>query len=217
VSRYLGRPQRAPIAIALLLSGPLFFASLLASSLAVEHPRVVAEWMNHAFWAKASGTHPAVEGKTFLQLVLSDPTPRNEALIWLCALIPEVLLIAFGIGVSFLRRFGAYIVCAAGAAVALLLRLPIDTWARHHTLRFPYGVDNVPDGSPSNQIGIGEWEANAKETIHSIGNVTILLAVGIVLVYLISHWRRVRALAHSLPPDADVGPAAFETPHTGPR
>jgi hypothetical protein len=210
VSRFFGRPQRAPVAIALLLSAPLFFASLLASSLAVERPRIVAEWKNHAFWAHASSTHPAVPGKTFHQLILGDPTPGNEALIWLWALLAVLLLVAAGFAFSTVRRFGAYLSCLAGVAGALLLRVNLDTWARHHAARFPFGVDNVPDSNTSNQIARGEWEANAKETIHSIGNVTMLLAAGIVLVYLISHWRRVRALAHALPAEADVGSVTLE-------
>jgi hypothetical protein len=210
VNRFLGRPKRAPIAITLVLSGPLFFAALLASSLAVERPRVVAEWINHAYWAKASGTHPARPGKTFLSLVLADPSTRNELEIWLYALLVVLILVAVGIGASFLRRGGAYVSCVAGVAAVLLLRLPLDTWVKHHTVRFPFGVDNVFDGSPSNQIGRGEWEANAKETIHSIGNVTILLAAGIIAIYLISHLRRVRALAHALPPEAEVGTTSLE-------
>jgi hypothetical protein len=217
VSRYFGRPQRAPVAIALLLSAPLFFAALLAASLAVERPEVLAEWTNHAFWAHSSNTHPKVVGKTFHQLILADPTARNEALIWLYAFLAILLLVAVGFVFSTLRRFGAYLSCAAGVVGALLLRVNLDVWALHHSARFPFGVDNVPDSNTSNQIARGEWEANAKETVHSIGNATILLALGIVLVYVISHWRRVRALAHTLPPDADVGPAALETPHTGPR
>jgi hypothetical protein len=193
------------VAIALLLSAPLFFASLLASSLAVERPRIVAEWTNHAFWAHASSTHPVVQGKTFYQVILADPTPGNEALIWLFALLAVLLLVAAGFAFSTVRRFGAYLSCAAGVVGALLLRVNLDVWAMHHAARFKFGVDNVADNNTSNQIARGEWEANAKETVHSIGNATILLAVGIVLVYLISHWRRVRALAHALPSEADAG------------
>jgi len=211
VSRFVGRPQRAPVAIALLLSAPLFFASLLAASLAVERPRVVAEWRNHAFWAHASGTHPAVVGKTFHQLILADPTPRNEALIWLYAFLAVLLLVAVGFLFATVRRFGAYLSCAAGVIGALLLRVNLDVWAVHHAARFPFGVDNVNDANTSNQIARGEWEANAKETVHSMGNATILLAVGIVAVYLISHWRRVRALTHALPPEADIGSAKLES------
>jgi hypothetical protein len=210
VSRLFGRPQRAPIAIALLLSAPLFFAALLASSLAVERPRIVAEWKNTFFWAHASGTHPVVKGKSFYQVILADPTPRNEAEIWFWALVFVLILVAAGFFFSTFRKFGAYFSCAAGVVAALVLRINLDPWARHHSLRFPFGVDNVVDSNTSNQIARGEWEANAKETIHSIGNAAIVLAVGIVIVYLISHWRRVRALTHALPPEADVPSITLE-------
>jgi hypothetical protein len=209
-SRFFGRPQRAPIAIALLLSAPLFFAALLASSLAVERPRIVAEWKNTFFWAHASSTHPVVKGKSFYQMILADPTPRNEAEIWFWALVFVAILVAAGFFFATFRKYGAYFSCAAGVVAALVLRINLDPWVRHHSLRFPFGVDNVVDSNTSNQIARGEWEANAKETIVSIGNAAIVLAVGIVIVYQISHWRRVRALAHALPPEADVGSVTLE-------
>jgi hypothetical protein len=210
VSRFFGRPRRAPLAIAIVLACPLFFAALMASTLAVEHPHIQAEWINHAFWAKKSATHPVVEGKRFLDRSLGPPTARNEALIWLCALVPSLALVVIGTSAAFLRRGGIYISCACGALLALALRIRLDTWTRHHTLRFPYGVDNIRDTSNSNQLNRGEWEHNARETVISIGNVTVILALIIVALYVFGHWRRVRALSHALPPEADVATPALQ-------
>jgi hypothetical protein len=170
----------------------------------------VAEWKNTFYWAHASGTHPVVKGKSFYQVILADPTPRNEAEIWFWALVFVLILVAAGFVFSTFRKYGAYFSCAAGVVAALVLRINLDPWARHHSLRFPFGVDNVVDSNTSNQIARGEWEANAKETIISMGNAAIVLAVGIVIVYQISHWRRVRALAHALPPEADVASITLE-------
>ena len=78
MSRFFGRPRRAPLAIATVLACPLFFAALMASTLAVEHPHIQAEWINHAFWAKKSGSHPVVVGKTFLDRSLGPPTVSDE-------------------------------------------------------------------------------------------------------------------------------------------
>jgi hypothetical protein len=202
-----GRPRRAPLVIAVVLAAPLFFAALMASSLAVEKPHVDAQWLNHAYWAHKGGK---LHGRVFLDQVLSSPSTSNEILIWLCALIPPAILVAIGAGAAFLRRGGVYLSCAAGAALALLLRLPLGTWARHHTARFPFGVDNIPDGSSSNQLDRGEWEHLARETVISIGNVTILFAAVIAALYAIGHWRRARALTHALSVEAETRAAALE-------
>jgi hypothetical protein len=210
VNTIFGRPRRGPIAVALVLAAPLFFAGLLAATLAVEHPHVVKEWINHAFWADKSSTHPVVAGRTFRQWVLQDPQPGNEALIWACAAVLVAIMAVVGMAASFLRRGGTYVSCLTGIVLALLLRVRLDEWVQHHTGRFPYGVDNVFDGSPSSQVGRGEWEVGARQAIHSIGNVTIGFAVVIMLIYAVLHVRRVRALARALSPQLDEA----ETPAT---
>jgi hypothetical protein len=162
--RLRGR-SRAPLAIAAFIAIPLFFSSLMASALAQEKPRLV-QW--------TSG------GK--LQTTYHDPTTGTEARIWLWALLPAALLIVLGYVVSRLP-YGFYIACLGAVVDAMAVVHKIDTWERHHTHRFPNGVDLIAANNPaSNQFDPGQWERMARDTALSLEHWTIGLALVSILV-----------------------------------
>jgi hypothetical protein len=168
IARVFGRGGRgrAPLAIASFIAIPLFFSSLMSSTLAQEKPRLV-QW--------TSG------GK--LQTTYHDPTTGTEARIWLWALLPPALLIVFGYFASRLPH-GFYIACVAAIVDAMAVVHKIDTWERHHTHRFPNGVDLIAANNPgSNQFDPGQWERMARDTALSLEHWTIGLAlISIVVV-----------------------------------
>jgi hypothetical protein len=163
--RLRGR-SRAPLAIASFIAIPLFFSSLMASALAQEKPRLVQ-------WTSA--------GK--LQTTYHDPTTATEARIWLWALLPAALLILFGYFATRLPH-GFYIACLAAIVDAMAVVHKVDTWQRHHSDRFPNGVDLIAANNPaSNQFDPGQWERMARDTALSLEHWTIALAlISIVVV-----------------------------------
>jgi hypothetical protein len=80
VIRRLRTGPKAPLAVAGILSVPLFLSGLMAMSLAVEKPSV----------------HESVR-KAKLVRLLGDPTGSTEARIWLLAIVPPVALLALGV------------------------------------------------------------------------------------------------------------------------
>ena len=96
-----GGRSRSPLAIASFVAIPLFFSSLMASTLAQEKPRLVQ-------WRNGSGLHT----------VYHDPTTSTEARIWLWALLPPALLIIAGWFATRLPH-GFYIACLAAIVDAM--------------------------------------------------------------------------------------------------
>src|SRR5205823_11947618 len=97
VVRRLWRVEtKAPLAVAGLNAVPVFFACLLASSLAIDRPRIV-------------------HGQEF------PGTSGTEAKVWLAALIGPAIVMAVGIAALALRRYGVYAAAAAGIVVCLVL------------------------------------------------------------------------------------------------
>jgi hypothetical protein len=168
IARALGRGgrSRSPLAIASFIAIPLFFSSLMASTLAQEKPRVVQ-------WTSAG----------HLRTSYFDPTSVTEARIWVWALVPAALLIAFG-WVAMRLPYGFYIACLAAIVDAMAVVHKVSVWATHHTTRFPDGVDLVPaSNAASNQFDPGQWERMARDTALSLEHWTIALAlVSIVVV-----------------------------------
>jgi len=163
--RLLRGKSKAPVALAAILSFPLFLAALMASSLAVDEPRVL---------------HRLRHGKVVLHYEQSSNA--TEAKIWLLALVPVAIMLAVGLLATLWRRGGAYVVSAAAITLSLLLPHRLDTWAARHTRRFPIGVDLIKDSDPSNLSSRGEWESSARDTVLSLTHWTIGIAVGAVLV-----------------------------------
>jgi hypothetical protein len=171
--RLRGR-SRAPLAIASFIAIPLFFSSLMSSTLAQEKPRLI-QW--------TSGEK--------LQTTYHDPTTGTEARIWLWALLPAALLIIAGY-VATRLPYGFYIACLAAVVDAMAVVHKTATWERHHTHRFPNGVDLIAANNPaSNKFDPGQWEKEARDTALSLQHWTISLAlISIAVVAALTIKRR---------------------------
>lgn len=163
----LGRlfESKAALAVAGLIAVPLYFAALMASSLALDKPHVV-------------GRHQ------------SPGTGATEGKVWLAALIAPAIVMAAGAAGLALKRHGIYL--AAGAGIVLCLVLPgmSHGWIARHERRFPFGVDFIRDSNPSNLSGRGEWERAAQDTVSSITHWTLGLAIGAIVVGALLEIRR---------------------------
>jgi hypothetical protein len=157
--------SRGPLAIAGFIAIPLFFSSLMAATLALEKP--------HKYeWTRA--------GK--LLTTWHDPTTGNIAAIWLWALVPPLVLIVIGL-ISMRLPLGFYVPCAAAIVMAVAVVHKTAVWERHHTARYPVGVDLVPPANvASDKYDRGEWEHMARETALSLQHWTIGLALASALV-----------------------------------
>jgi hypothetical protein len=168
---------RAPLAIAAFIAIPLFFSSLMSASLALEKPHKF-EWM--------SG------GK--LLTTWHDPTTGTVAAIWLWALVPPLVLVVVGL-VATRLPLGFYIPCGAAIVIAMAVVHKTGTWERHHTSRYPVGVDLIPpSNAASDKFDQGQWEHMARETALSLQHWTIGLALASGLV-MGSLWVRRRFFA----------------------
>jgi hypothetical protein len=153
--------SRAPLGIAAFMAIPLFFSSLMASTLAQERPKI-SQW---------KGCH------TGLCTTWHDPTTANETRIWLWALVPPLVLVVCGWVASRLP-LGFYVSCVAAIVIAMAVVHKTATWERHHTARFPWGVDLIPASQPqSNHWDPGQWEAEARSTALSLQHWTIGVAI----------------------------------------
>ena len=161
IRRAFRRGSKAPLGLAGLLSITLYFAALMASSLAVDEPRVI---------------HRLRNGKDVLRYEQSPNA--TEAKIWLLALIPVGILLAVGLLAMLWRRGGLYVVSGAAIVLSLLLPHRLDAWTARHTRRFPLGVDLIADSNVSNLASRGEWEQNARDTVISLTHWTIGIAIG---------------------------------------
>jgi hypothetical protein len=165
IRRAFRRGSKAPLGLAALLSITLFFAGLMASSLAVDKPRVI---------------HRLRHGRVVVHYEQSSNA--TEARIWLLALIPVAILLAVAIFATLWRRGGLYVVSGAAIAISLLLPHRLDAWTARHTRRFQLGVDLISDKDPSNLASRGEWEQNARDTVISLTHWTIGIAIGAVVI-----------------------------------
>jgi hypothetical protein len=157
---------RGPVAIAAFIAIPLFFSSLKAASLALEKP-LKYEWKG--------GVHG-------LLTTYHDPTTRNIATIWLLAAVPPLVLVAIGF-VSTRVPLGCYVPCAAASVIAMAVVHKTAVWERHHTSRYPVGVDLIPPTNPSSdKFDRGQWEHMARETALSLQHWTIGVALASALV-----------------------------------
>jgi hypothetical protein len=184
------RPRsKAPLALAGFLALPLFFASLMAVSLAIEKPRVIE-------WTRGTG----------IARVFYEPAATLEAKIWLLSFVPALILVAAGYGACFFR-YGMFATCGIAILEALLLLVRVGRWERHHTARFLYGEDLLSDKTNSSLTSQGQWEHNAAATVHSLSWYTIVLALVAALIVIALEWRRRRG--------TPVPPAGSELQMTG--
>ena len=171
--RRLRPVSRAPIGLAGFLALPVFFASLMAASLAIEKARVVE-------WSRPGG---------HIARTWHNPTDSTEAKIWLLALVPPLLLVLAGLLAAYLP-FGIYVTCAAACVDALALTLRLHRWELHHTARFRNGEDLLADQTTSSSLARGEWEHDAAQTVRSLVHYTIGLAITAALIALFLRYRR---------------------------
>ena len=192
----LAARKRTPLIVACILATPLYFLSLMLASLALDRPRIVA-WMHGG------------------QLVEHfHPTNGTiEAKIWASALIPSGILIAIGVAAVFIR-FGTYIVCAAMLVISGALPHKLSTWQRHHIGRYPRGEDLIPDKWSTNLLDRGEWEHSAHETIVSLREwmigLAILFALGFALADELRRRRGNREVPAMIPPSGSDALATAE-------
>jgi hypothetical protein len=128
------------------------------------------------------------------------PSHSLEAKIWLLALVAPALLLLLGLAASYAGRAGVYPVGAGGILLALALTHRLDRWTAHHAARFRFGIDLVPDTSPSSTSSRGEWEQSARETVLSLTHWTIALAIASAVIVAALALRRGRAPAIEPPP-----------------
>ena len=121
---------KAPLAVAGLIGVPVYFAALLASSLALDRPKIV-------------GPH---------QL---PGTGATEAKVWAAALIAPAIVLAAGTVGLVLRRHGVYLAAGAGIIVCLVLPGLSHGWIGRHERRFTHGVDFIPDRAPRTSRAAG--------------------------------------------------------------
>jgi hypothetical protein len=175
---------RAPLGIAAFLAIPLFFSSLMASTLAQEKPNKI-QW---------HGCHSGV------CTVWHPASTSNEARIWLFALVPSVVLVLIGL-IAARLPLGFYVSCLASIVIAMAVVHKTGTWAAHHTARFPYGVDLIPSFEPqSNQYSAGQWEKDALNTALSLQHWTIGIALAAMLV-MAALWARSKRKRPEYPAD----------------
>ena len=182
MSRFRKAPKAA-LAVAAILSMPLFFASLMAMSLAVEKPSV---------------EHVMKNGQTVEKL--GDPTGANELAIWLLALIAPAAVVLVGAAAVYLGRAG--VLASAGAAIvaSIVLLVPLGTWTERHTNRYPDGVDLIPPSSSSDIYLKGEWEGTARTTTRQLSIVTIVLGGVAIGMFALLEVRRRRGVVPPVPP-----------------
>jgi hypothetical protein len=161
---------RGPLAIAGFIGIPLFFSSLMAASLALEKPRKY-EW---------KGGHHG------LLTTYHDPATGTIASVWLWAMVPPLVLVAIGF-VATRLPLGFYVPCVAAIVIAMAVVHKTATWERHHTARYPVGVDLIPPANAaSDKFDRGQWEHLARDTSLSLQHWTIgvALASGLVMAGL---------------------------------
>jgi hypothetical protein len=184
--------KKGPLAVAGVLATPLFFAALMAVSLAVEQPTV---------------RHVARHGK--LVSVLGDASTGTEATIWLLALVPVVAVVVGGLVGMLVGRFGTIAPALVAIAAVVVLLVPLNTWTRRHTARYPCGEDTFCPTKLTQSQDIyrrGEWEAAARHTAVQLGIVSISISgIAVGLTLLLGLRRRRRPAPVPPPPEITLG------------
>jgi hypothetical protein len=173
----LRKAPKAPLAVAGILATPLFFVALMAMSLAVEKPTV---------------KHVLEHGS--LAVRLGDPSGATERTIWLLALLPPAALVVVGIGGMLIGRAGVITSALTAVAACVVLLIPLDTWTRRHTGRYPLGIDLIPPSSTSDIYLRGEWEGTARHTAVQLGVATIAIAGIAIAIFVLLEIRRRRGI-----------------------
>jgi hypothetical protein len=180
------KASKAALAVGAILAMPLFFASLMAMSLAFEKPTI---------------EHVMKNGESVEKL--GDPSGTTELTIWLLALVAPAAVVLVGAAATFIGRLGVIASAVAAIVASIVLLVPLGTWTDRHTARYPDGVDLTPKSSVSDVYLKGEWEGTARTTVRQLGIVTIVLgsvAMGVLAVLEIRRRRGVKGMVVPPPP-----------------
>jgi len=121
--------------------------------------------------------------------------------IYLLAFAVAMAVVLVGVLAMLLRsRLAVIVPAVAGILAAVLLILPLSTWAAGHTERYPLGADNIPRSSPADQFLRGEWEQSAKTTAEQIGSVVIVIGLAAILLTVALDVRRRSGRGAYIPP-----------------
>ncbi len=137
----------------------------------------------------------AAEQGFYIATQYSGTANATEWRIWGWAIVPPLVLLGVGVLASFVR-FGGYVVTLAAVVVTVGVTHRLDTWVRHHSERYPFGYDNVPDNT--NKPGLqstfdtGQWERSARSTVISIRQWLIVGALAALLLMVLAELRRRR-------------------------
>ena len=164
------RRTRLPFFLAILYSVPLLMISILCASLALDKPQV-AIWRTDVNYPGVTVIKQAAEQGFYIATQYTSTANATEWRIWGWAIVPPLVVLGIGVLASFVR-FGGYLVTLAAIVVTVGMTHRLDTWVRHHSERYPFGYDNVPDNT--NKPGLqstfdtGQWERSARSTVISI-------------------------------------------------
>ena len=156
--------------LGILYSVPLLMISILCASLALDKPQV-AVWRTNVNYPGVTVIKKAAEQGFYIATQYTSTSNATEWRIWGWAIVPPLILLGVGLLASFVR-YGGYLVTLAAIAITIGVTHRLDTWAEHHTGRYPFGYDNIPDNT--NKPGLqsnydtGQWERSARNTVISI-------------------------------------------------
>ena len=160
--------KRTPLTVSCILAAPLYFLSLMLVSLAIDRPTTVS-WTPRDREAHHDLPPDELGARGEDLAGRADPLGHRDR----------------GRRRGRLHPLGTYVVCAAMLLVSAALPHKLDTWQKHHTMRYPPGRGLIPDSSPNNLLSQGEWEQSARETILSLQKwmigLAILFALGFAL------------------------------------
>ena len=221
----MGNPfarNKLPFLLAILYSVPLLMISVMCASLALDKPQV-AVWRTHIKYPGVTLLKKTAEQGVYIATQYTSTSNATEWRIWGWAIVPPLVLLAAGLAASFVRR-GGYVVTLAAIAVTIAVTHRLDTWVAHHTRRYPFGYDNIPDNTSKpglqSTYDTGQWERSARNAVISIRQWLIVAACAALLLMVLGEVRRRRARQRDdAPPIAGAGlgpPGAIVPPSGGP-
>jgi hypothetical protein len=186
--------NKLPFMLAILYGVPLLMISILCASLALDRPQI-AIWRTTVKYPGVTIIKKAAEQGVYIATQYTNTSNATEWRIWGWAIVPPLILLGLGILASFVR-YGGYIVTLAAVAITIGVTHRLDTWVKHHTERYPFGYDNIPDNT--NKPGLqsnydtGQWERSARHTVLSIRQWLIVGACAALLLMVLAEVRRRR-------------------------
>jgi len=185
--------NKLPFLLSILYGVPLLMISLLCASLALDRPQVLV-WKTHVNYPGTTIIKKVGDG-LYIATQYASTSNATEWKIWGWAIVPPLILLGIGLLASFIR-YGGYLVTVAVIVITLGVTHRMDTWVKHHTLRYPYGYDNIPDNT--NKPGLqstydtGQWEHSASKAASSIRQWLMVGAIAALVLMVVGEVRRRR-------------------------